>query len=87
MLWERVPAVGVQEVPVHEFGPRQDPRRRDLTDTVQHVLASRGIVELERDAVIGGHLVDLLFTSLDGNTAVLVDTGPHPAVTRHDTSA
>ncbi|MFD8333217.1 AAA domain-containing protein [Streptomyces solisilvae] len=76
VLWERVPAVGVQEVPVREFGPRQDPRRRDLTDTVQQVLASRGIVELERDAVIGGHLVDLLFTAPDGNTAVLVDTGP-----------
>lgn len=35
----------------------------------------------------GGQPIGLLFTAPDGDTAVLVDTGPHPAVTRHDTCA
>jgi hypothetical protein len=77
LLWDRARTAGVQKGPVHESGPRQDPRLRDLTDTVQQVLASRGVVELERDAMVGGQRIDLLFTTPAGNTAVVVDAGPH----------
>ncbi|WP_328678011.1 caspase, EACC1-associated type [Streptomyces sp. NBC_00343] len=77
-LWDRTQPTGAPQSAVPEAGQRQDPRRRDLADSVQHLLASRGIVELERDAVACGHRIDLLFTAPEGNTAVLVDTGPLP---------
>ncbi|MEU3773194.1 AAA domain-containing protein [Streptomyces sp. NPDC032472] len=52
--------------------------REELADRLQEYLGTRGITDLERAAVVGGHTVDLLFT-LDGeNTAVLIDTGPSP---------
>lgn len=67
-----------ETVPVPAPGLRQDPRRRDLTDAIQQFLASRGVVELERDAMVGGQRIDLLFTAAAGNIAVLIDTGPLP---------
>jgi hypothetical protein len=50
--------------------------REELTDRLQAYLGSRGITDLERDAVVGGHTVDLLFTADGANTVVLVDPGP-----------
>nr|WP_202447703.1 AAA domain-containing protein [Streptomyces sp. SID5468] len=76
VLWHRGRAVDAGPAPVPEPGPRQDPRRRHLADMVQRFLASRGVAELERDAVVGGQQVDLLYTAAEGNTAVLIDTGP-----------
>jgi hypothetical protein len=87
VLWNRAPAVDAHQAPVPESGPQRDPGRRDLTDTVQQFLAARGIVELERDAMVGGQRIDLLFTAPEGNTAVLVDTGPLPGLTPHGTCA
>ncbi|MEU5000433.1 AAA domain-containing protein [Streptomyces sp. NPDC021622] len=78
LLWDQTQRTGVQPTPMPEARLRQDHRRRDLTDTVQQVLASRDVVELERDALVGGQHIDLLFTSSEGNTAVVVDTGPGP---------
>ncbi len=78
VLWSRARAVDAHQAPVHKPSPQQDPGRRDLADTVQQFLASRGVVELERDANVGGQRIDLLFTAPEGNTAVLVDTGPLP---------
>ncbi|MEU2547919.1 AAA domain-containing protein [Streptomyces roseolus] len=59
------------------FGAR--PRsafREELTDRLQDFLGRSGVTDLEREAVVGGHVVDLLFTVDGANTAVLVDTGP-----------
>ncbi|MFF2729066.1 hypothetical protein ACFVS9_14330 [Streptomyces sp. NPDC058008] len=59
------------------FGAR--PRsgfREELTDRLQDYLRRRGVTDLERDAVVGGHAVDLLFAVDGANTAVLIDTGP-----------
>ncbi|WP_151483518.1 caspase, EACC1-associated type [Streptomyces albicerus] len=78
VLWNRARAVDAHQAPAHGPDPQQDPRRRDLADIVQQLLASRGVVELERDAAAGGQRVDLLFTAPEGNTAVLVDAGPLP---------
>ncbi|MFF3650526.1 AAA domain-containing protein [Streptomyces sp. NPDC002181] len=50
--------------------------REGLADRLQQYLDARGITDLERSAVIGGHVVDLLFTAAGANTAVLIDTGP-----------
>ncbi|MDT0568780.1 AAA domain-containing protein [Streptomyces sp. DSM 3412] len=50
--------------------------REELADRLQHYLAERGISDLERAAVVGGHPVDLLFTEAGENTAVLIDPGP-----------
>jgi hypothetical protein len=50
--------------------------RAELGDKVQDYLGRRGITDLERAAVIGGHTVDLLFTVNGANTAVLIDLGP-----------
>ncbi|CAL9564540.1 caspase, EACC1-associated type [Streptomyces sp. enrichment culture] len=50
--------------------------REELTDRLQDFLGRRGVTDLEREAVVGGHVVDLLFTVDGDNTAVLVDTGP-----------
>ncbi|MCX2927060.1 caspase, EACC1-associated type [Streptomyces sp. NEAU-W12] len=52
--------------------------REDLTDRLQQYLAGRGITDLERASVVGGHPVDLLFTEAGENTAVLIDPGPPP---------
>ncbi|MGW1993120.1 caspase, EACC1-associated type [Embleya sp. NPDC001921] len=78
VLWDRAGIVDTPQAPVPEPSPRPDPRHRELTDIVQQLLASRGVVELERDAMVGGQRIDLLFTAPEGNTVVLVDTGaPH----------
>jgi hypothetical protein len=77
-LWSRAAAVHAHQAPVQP-GPQQDPGRGDLTDTLQQFLTSRGVVELERDTKAGGQRIDLLFTAPEGNTAVLVDTGPLPS--------
>ncbi|MGW4159216.1 caspase, EACC1-associated type [Streptomyces sp. NPDC004788] len=50
--------------------------REELTDRLQDYLGRRGVTDLEREAVVGGHTVDLLFTADGANTAVLIDTGP-----------
>ncbi|MFF5584465.1 caspase, EACC1-associated type [Streptomyces hygroscopicus] len=52
--------------------------REELTDRLQRYLGERGVTELERAAVVGGHTVDLLFTEGGKNTAVLIDAGPPP---------
>lgn len=64
-----------------DTGPESQPPtpsafREQLTDRLQQHLAARGVTDLERAAVIGGHPVDLLFTVDGANIAVLVDTGP-----------
>lgn len=75
-LWNRPRTVGAHDTVPREHERWPNPRHGDLTDVVQGLLASRGVVELERDTSVGGHWVDLLFTGPDGNTAVLVDSGP-----------
>ncbi|GGV06985.1 caspase, EACC1-associated type [Streptomyces spectabilis] len=50
--------------------------REELADRLQAYLGRRGIIDLEREAVVGGHAVDLVFTADGANTAVLIDTGP-----------
>ncbi|MEV4505198.1 caspase, EACC1-associated type [Streptomyces klenkii] len=52
--------------------------REGLTDRLQRYLTARGITDLERTALVGGHPVDLLFTDAGENTAVLIDPGPGP---------
>ncbi|MCW2900867.1 MAG: hypothetical protein JWO67_3132 [Streptosporangiaceae bacterium] len=52
--------------------------REELADRLQQYLGGRGITELERAAVVGGHSVDLLFTTDGSNTAVLIDPGMPP---------
>ncbi|WP_055547754.1 AAA domain-containing protein [Streptomyces sp. NBRC 110028] len=52
--------------------------REELADRLQQYLGERGITDVERAAVVGGHAVDLLFTGDGENTAVLIDTGPPP---------
>lgn len=50
--------------------------REGLVDQLQQYLGARGISDVERATVVGGHTVDLLFTADGVNTAVLVDSGP-----------
>uniref|UniRef100_A0AAU2V0F8 AAA domain-containing protein n=1 Tax=Streptomyces sp. NBC_00003 TaxID=2903608 RepID=A0AAU2V0F8_9ACTN len=50
--------------------------REELGDRLQEYLGRRGVTDLERAAVVGGHTVDLLFTVEGANTAVLIDPGP-----------
>ncbi|MFF7265559.1 AAA domain-containing protein [Streptomyces sp. NPDC008159] len=50
--------------------------RKELADLLQQYLSERGITDLERGAVVGGHPVDVLFTEAGENTAVLIDPGP-----------
>ncbi|MFD9219621.1 AAA domain-containing protein [Streptomyces sp. NPDC060064] len=50
--------------------------REELGDQLQEYLGLRGVTELERAAMMGGHSVDLLFTVDGANTAVLIDPGP-----------
>ncbi|MEE1748614.1 caspase, EACC1-associated type [Streptomyces sp. JV184] len=52
--------------------------REELADRLQEYLGSRGVTDLERAAVVGGHTVDLLFTVDGENTAVLIDAGTPP---------
>ncbi|CAL9585067.1 caspase, EACC1-associated type [Streptomyces sp. enrichment culture] len=52
--------------------------REELADRLQQYLSERGITDLERAALVGGHRVDLLFTDAGENTAVLIDPGPGP---------
>lgn len=52
--------------------------REDLADRLQRYLTGRGVTDLERAALVGGHPVDLLFTDAGENTAVLIDPGPRP---------
>ncbi|RKN41625.1 caspase, EACC1-associated type [Streptomyces hoynatensis] len=52
--------------------------REELADRLQQYLGRRGITDLERAAVVGGHPVDLVFTVDGENTAVLIDLGPPP---------
>ncbi|WP_338783643.1 hypothetical protein [Streptomyces sp. DG1A-41] len=54
--------------------------REELADRLQQYRAERGISDLERAAVVGGHPVDLLFTEAGENTAVLIDFGPPPGI-------
>ncbi|MFJ8228452.1 AAA domain-containing protein [Streptomyces sp. NPDC094448] len=54
--------------------------REELADRLQQYLGERGHTALERAAVVGGQTVDLLFTTDEGNTAVLIDTGPGHAI-------
>lgn len=57
---------------------KADPSRDELADRLQQYLGTRGITDMERSAMVGGHTVDLLFTVDGGNTAVLIDQGPSP---------
>ncbi|MFF4320702.1 AAA domain-containing protein [Streptomyces sp. NPDC001568] len=60
-------------------GPPAPPGfREELADLLQEYLGTRGVTDLERATVVGGHTVDLLFTVDGKNTAVLIDTGPPP---------
>ncbi|MBZ3903359.1 caspase, EACC1-associated type [Streptomyces griseiscabiei] len=52
--------------------------REELADRLQQYLTERGITDLERTAMVGGHPVDLLFTEAGENTAVLIDPGRPP---------
>ncbi|WP_062214463.1 AAA domain-containing protein [Streptomyces sp. NBRC 109706] len=52
--------------------------REELADRFQQYLERRGVTDLERAAVVGGHPVDLVFTTDGENTAVLIDSGPRP---------
>jgi hypothetical protein len=52
--------------------------REDLADRLQRYLTGRGVTDLERAVLVGGHPVDLLFTDAGENTAVLIDPGPGP---------
>ncbi|MFE1173106.1 AAA domain-containing protein [Streptomyces sp. NPDC058773] len=52
--------------------------REDLADRLQRYLTGRGVTDLERSVLVGGHPVDLLFTDAGENTAVLIDPGPGP---------
>lgn len=54
--------------------------REEPADRLQQYLGARGITDLERAAVVGGHTVDLLFTVDGANTAVLIDPGPPPGL-------
>ncbi|WP_338932311.1 AAA domain-containing protein [Streptomyces netropsis] len=69
---------GAHEDSTSEMPGRADPSRDELADRLQQYLGTRGITDVERTAVVGGHTVDLLFTEDDGNTAVLIDQGPPP---------
>ncbi|MFJ2510825.1 AAA domain-containing protein [Streptomyces griseoviridis] len=50
----------------------------DLADRLQRYLSRRGVTDLERAVLVGGHPVDLLYTDAGQNTAVLIDLGPEP---------
>ncbi|MFD0899337.1 caspase, EACC1-associated type [Actinomadura sediminis] len=61
----------------------RDFRRQDLADRLQRYLGSAcGVTDLERDALVGGHRADLLYTVDGENVAVLIDPGPAPGQDR-----
>jgi len=64
-----------QQGPAPEARPTSGLREL-AADRLQDHLGRRGRTDLERAALIGGHLVDLLVTVDGQNTAVVVDTGP-----------
>jgi hypothetical protein len=72
------PGAGVGEGPGGAPAAGPTAFREELADRIQMYLLARGITDLERAAVVGGHLVDLLFTADGTNTAVLIDPGPPP---------
>lgn len=50
--------------------------REEAADRLQDQLGRLGYTDLERAAMIGGHIVDLLITVNGENTAVIIDIGP-----------
>ncbi|MBT2452740.1 caspase family protein [Streptomyces sp. ISL-43] len=54
--------------------------REELTDLLQQHLGARGITDLERATVVGGHPVDLVFTADGENTVLLIDPGHPPGL-------
>ncbi|GAA2711439.1 hypothetical protein GCM10010315_13350 [Streptomyces luteosporeus] len=62
--------------PAGAMSVQADPFQVELADRLQQYLSTRGITDMERAAVVGGHTVDLLFTEAGRNTAVLIDQGP-----------
>ncbi|MDT9693708.1 AAA domain-containing protein [Streptomyces sp. P9(2023)] len=79
LLAERSTVLRADTSADQETVPRHSPAsgfREELADRLQEYLGTRGITDLERAAVVGGHTVDLLFTANGENTAVLIDTGP-----------
>ncbi|QPP06763.1 AAA family ATPase [Streptomyces bathyalis] len=85
ILWDREGIVGASPTPALKPGAQPDPRHRDLADAVQQFLTSQGVVDVERDALVGGQRIDLLFSAPTGNTAVVIDAGAPPgrAPARH----
>ncbi|MGW0878366.1 caspase, EACC1-associated type [Streptomyces sp. NPDC002671] len=86
LLAERSEVLGAgSSVVPHSVSEAEPPSgfREELADRLQEYLGEHGFTDLERAAVVGGHSVDLLFTTDEGNIAVLIDTGPdhdiHPA--------
>ncbi|QFG23275.1 AAA domain-containing protein [Actinomadura sp. WMMB 499] len=58
--------------------PSGKSHNQELGDRLQRYLGTRGVTDLERDALVGGQLVDLLYTADGENVAVLIDPGPEP---------
>ncbi|MET9657135.1 AAA domain-containing protein [Streptomyces sp. NPDC006510] len=79
LLAERSEALGARSSTVPDAISGTEPPtgfHEELTDRLQQYLGERGFTDLERAAVVGGHSVDVLFTTDVGNTAVLIDAGP-----------
>lgn len=79
LLAERSALLGAEPSSCHAtaFGTRTLAAfREELGDRLHEYLDLRGVTDLERAAVVGGHIVDLLFTEGGANTAVLIDAGP-----------
>lgn len=76
-------APGAAVDPAHGHLGHGDPLRRELGDRLQRYLGTAlGITDLERDALVGGQPVDLLYTVGGENVAVLIDSGPAPGQDR-----
>lgn len=69
---------GMEEGPSGALAAATTALRVELADRLQQYLGARGITDLERAAVVGGHSVDLLFTADGSNTAALIDPGLPP---------
>jgi hypothetical protein len=52
--------------------------REELADRLHQHLGRHGISDIERAAVVGGQIMDLLITKDGENIALLIDTGPLP---------
>ncbi|RPE38941.1 hypothetical protein EDD90_1886 [Streptomyces sp. Ag109_O5-1] len=52
--------------------------REELADRLHQHLGRHGISEIERAAVVGGQIMDLLIPKDGENIALLIDTGPLP---------